>query len=149
MKEHKNNPNSDLISRNSTRTTYHDKAPTISPLMSCLSSSGKSKPKELNPRLNLRIPLLRKPLTYWTRQSTMVGGTKLNYLGKKTLRIANNYFAALSQLKSLQKRLSNDIQLKLLYEQTLYKSSKILCQASWNAAARTREILVFASSPCG
>ena len=38
---------------------------------------------------------------------------------KKPLRIENNYFAALSQLKSLQKRLSNDLQLKELYEQTL------------------------------
>ncbi|XP_075247137.1 uncharacterized protein LOC142340448 [Convolutriloba macropyga] len=38
---------------------------------------------------------------------------------KKPLRIENNYFAALSQLKSLQKRLSKDLQLKELYEQTL------------------------------
>ena len=38
---------------------------------------------------------------------------------KKPLRTENNYFAALSQLKSLQKRLSNDLQLKELYEQTL------------------------------
>ena len=38
---------------------------------------------------------------------------------KKPLRIKNNYIAALSQLKSLQKRLSNDLQLKELYEQTL------------------------------
>ena len=38
---------------------------------------------------------------------------------KKPLRIENNYFAALSQLKSLQKRLSNYLQLKELYEQTL------------------------------
>ena len=35
------------------------------------------------------------------------------------MRIENNYFAALSQLKSLRKRLSNDLQLKELYEQTL------------------------------
>ena len=38
---------------------------------------------------------------------------------KKSLRIENIYFAALSQLKSLQKRLCNDLQLKELYEQTL------------------------------
>ena len=38
---------------------------------------------------------------------------------RKPLRIENNYFAALSQLKNLHKRLSNDIQLKELYEQTL------------------------------
>ena len=38
---------------------------------------------------------------------------------RKPLRLENNYFAALSQLKSLHKRLSNDIQFKELYEQTL------------------------------
>ena len=38
---------------------------------------------------------------------------------RKPLRIENNYFAALSQLKSLHKQLSNYIQLKELYEQTL------------------------------
>ena len=38
---------------------------------------------------------------------------------RKPLRIENNYFAALSQLKSFHKRLSNDIQLKEFYEQTL------------------------------
>ena len=38
---------------------------------------------------------------------------------KKPLRIENNYFAALSQLKSHHKLLSNDIQLKEFYEQTL------------------------------
>ena len=35
------------------------------------------------------------------------------------MRLKNNYFATLSQLKSFQKQLSNDIQLKKLYEQTL------------------------------
>ena len=49
----------------------------------------------------------------------MVGGTNLDYLGKKPLRKETNYFIALSQLKSLHNRLSNDIQLKELYEQTL------------------------------
>ena len=43
----------------------------------------------------------------------------MDYLGKKHLSIEKNYFAALSQLKGLQKQLSNDIQLIELYEQTL------------------------------
>ena len=38
---------------------------------------------------------------------------------RKPLRIENIYFAALSQLKSFHQRLSNDIQLKEFYEQTL------------------------------
>ena len=37
---------------------------------------------------------------------------------KKPMRFENTYFAALSQLKILQKRFSNDIQLKESYEQT-------------------------------
>ena len=49
----------------------------------------------------------------------MVGGTNLDYLGKKPLRKETKYFIALSQLKSHYNRLSNDIQLKELYEQTL------------------------------
>ena len=44
---------------------------------------------------------------------------KTEVIWKKLLRIENNYFATLSQLKSLHKRLSNDNQLKELYEQTL------------------------------
>ena len=53
------------------------------PSMSCLSSSEKLKLKNLIPRVNLRFPITRKPLIYWTRQSaTMVRGTKLDYLGK-------------------------------------------------------------------
>ena len=49
----------------------------------------------------------------------MVRSTKLEYLGQKPLRIEKIYFTALSQLKSLQKQLSSDFQLKELYEQTL------------------------------
>ena len=60
------------------------------------------------------------------------------------------YFAAPSQLKSLQKRLSNDIQLKDMYKQTLTTDlQKFYVEPVGNAAARTRENLIFASSPGG
>ena len=57
--------------------------------------------------------LLKKTITY-NGEMYEIGIPR-----RKPLIIENNYFAALSQLKSLHKQLSNDIQLKELYEQAL------------------------------
>ena len=66
-----------------------------------------------NPTDKEALDILKKRITYNGERY------EIGLLWRKPLRIENNYFAAFSQLKSLHKRLSNDIQLKELYEQTL------------------------------
>ena len=146
MKKYKSNLKNDHTSKKRSCTIYHDKVPAINPSMSCLSSSGNLKRKQLNSRMDLQNPLTRKPLTYWTRQSaTMVRGSKSDYLWKIHWEL-KKYFAALSQLKSLHIRLSIDIKIERLRLNSHDNHSYIFCQTRWNAVARTREILVFAAS---
>ena len=66
-----------------------------------------------NPADKEALDLLKKTITYNGE------GYEIGLPWRKPFRVENNIFAALSQLKSLHKRLSNDIQLKELYEQTL------------------------------
>ena len=66
-----------------------------------------------NPADKEALDILKKTITYNGERY------KIGLPWRKPLSIENNYFAALSQLKSLHKRLSNDIQLKELYEQAL------------------------------
>ena len=66
-----------------------------------------------NPADKESLDILKKTITYNGERY------KVGFPWRKPLRIENNYFAALSQIKSFHKRLKNDIQLKELYEQTL------------------------------
>ena len=65
-----------------------------------------------NPTDKEALDILKKIITYNGERY------ELGLPWRKPLRIENKYFAALSQPKSLHKRLSNDIQLKELYEPT-------------------------------
>ena len=72
-----------------------------------------SESESSNPTDKEALDILKKTITYNGERYA------IGFPWRKPLRIENNYCAALSQLKSLHKRLSNDIQLKELYEQTL------------------------------
>ena len=66
---------------------------------------------------------------------------------KPVKKLQNNYFSAVSQLKSLQKRLQNDPGLNQKYNQTLQTDlDKKFCQASRNASTTPRVNMVLTSS---
>ena len=77
------------------------------------AEGAQPKSESTNPVDKEALDILNKTISYNSERY------EIGLPWKKPLRIENNYFAALSQLKSLQKRLSNDIQLKELYKQTL------------------------------
>ena len=110
MEKYKSNPNSDLTSKNDhvSRQSSDDQ-----PLDELLEQFWKIESEGTQPESESTNPVDKENLDILNK--TICDNGERHEFGlfwKKPLRIENNFFAAISQLKSLHKRHSNDIQFK-------------------------------------